>query len=259
MGTSRQESGLLAEGVARFVPEGIDPASLPRSFAFSQPYPALGPLPEAWRSAPHFERAAGWVASFDTDAGTSLYGTGEVAGPLRRDGFVTEAWAKQPFRVDADGSAVPNYDERSPSLYQAHPWVLAVRGDGSAFGVLADTTFRVRIDLREGIRLSSAEPFPIVVIEGCDPQEVLRRLSALSGCMELPPRWTLGYHQCRFSYYPDARVRELAREIRARGVPCDAIWVDIHYMDAYKVFTFEPEGFPDPEAVSYTHLRAHET
>lgn len=254
MGTSHQEPGLLAEGVARFVPAGIDPASLPRSFAFSRPYPALGPLPEAWRSAPRFERSADWVASFDIDDGTSLYGTGEVAGPLRRDGFVTEAWAKQPFRVDADGSAVPNYDERSPSLYQAHPWVLAVRGDGSAFGVLADTTFRARIDLRDGIHISSAEPFPIVVIEGGDPQEVLRRLSALSGCIELPPRWTLGYHQCRFSYYPDARVRELAHEIRTRSVPCDAIWVDIHYMDAYKVFTFEPEGFPDPEGTNeYLH------
>jgi alpha-glucosidase len=254
MSSSNQEPGLLAVGIARFVPDGVDPNSLPPSFALSQPRPAIGPVPPEWRSVPRFDRSTDWEASLAIDERTSLYGTGEVAGPLLRNGFVTEAWATQPFRIEPDGTPVPNYDERSASLYQAHPWVLAVRGDGSAFGVLADTTFRVRIDLREGIRLSSPEPFPLVVIEGCDPHEVLRRLALLTGCIELPPRWTLGYHQCRFSYYPDARVREIADEMRAREVPCDAIWVDIHYMDAYKVFTFDPEGFPDPEGTNdYLH------
>jgi alpha-glucosidase len=179
-----------------------------------------------------------------------------VAGPLLRNGFVTEVWAKQPFRIDEGGTPVPNYDERSPSLYQAHPWVLAVRSDGSAFGVLADTTHRLRIDLRAGIELRSEAPFPVLVIDAESPQTVLRRLGELCGTMPLPPRWTLGYHQCRFSYYPDARVREIADSFRARRIPCDGIWIDIHYMDGYKVFTFDPEGFPDPSATNdYLHRR----
>jgi alpha-glucosidase len=248
---SHQEPGLLARDIARFIPPGVDPSTLPRSFALVEPMPGIGLVPGEWRTAPTFERRPNALtAIISTDPGTSLYATGEVAGPLLRNGFVTECWAKQPFRVEEDGKPVPNYDEKSKSLYHAHPWVLAVRADGSAFGVLADTTYRLEIDLRSGIRLSSAEPFPVIIIEGASPQQVVRRLSDLTGRIELPPRWTLGYHQCRFSYYPDARVRELAREFRERQLPCDVIWVDIHYMDSYEVFTFDPEGFPDPTATN---------
>jgi alpha-glucosidase len=250
-----QDPGLLAEGVARFVPRGVDPSTLPRSFALTEPMPARGPVPDDWATVPQFQRSSEhFVAIIPIEADTSLYGTGEVAGPLLRNGFVTEVWAKQPFRIEDDGTVVPHYDERSKSLYQAHPWVLAVRRDGTAFGVLADTTYRLGIDLREGIRLSCSEPFPVIVIEGASPAELIQRLAVLTGRIELPPHWSLGYHQCRFSYHPDARVRELAREFRKRAIPCDAIWIDIHYMDEYKVFTFDPERFPDPTGTNdYLH------
>ncbi len=242
---------MIQDWAARFVPSGVDASTLPRSFALIDPLPATGPVSHDWPVVPVFERTAeGFGASIAIERGTSLYGTGEVAGPLLRNGYVTEVWAKQPFRFDPDGKPVQNYDDRSRSLYQAHPWVLAVRPDGSAFGVLADTTYRLEIDLRDGIRLRCGQPFPVLVIEGASPQEVARRLSSLTGRIELPPRWSLGYHQCRFSYHPDARVRELARELRARRIPCDVIWIDIHYMDEYKVFTFDPEGFPDPEGTN---------
>jgi alpha-glucosidase len=242
---------MIADGVARFVPPGVDPASLPRSFALVEPLAAQGPISDRWKIAPRFEHGAeGFTASFAIEEGTSLYATGEVAGPLLRNGFVTEVWAKQPFRIEKDGTPVPNYDERSKSLYQAHPWVLAVRSDGSAFGVLGDTTYRLEIDLRSGIHLRCAHPFPLLVIDRSSPQEVAECLAALTGTMAFPPRWTLGYHQCRFSYHPDTRVREIAGEFRARMIPCDVIWIDIHYMDQYKVFTFDPEGFPDPNATN---------
>lgn len=248
---SFQEPGLLADGIARFVPAGMDPSALSRSFALLEPVPARGPVHDAWRVAPQFARAdEAFIATMSIEAGTSLYGTGEVAGPLLRNGFMTECWATQPFRVDEDGTIVQHYDERSKSLYQVHPWVLAVRADGSAFGVLADTTYRLTIDLRDGIGLRSMHPFALIVIEGASPQEVVKRLAELTGRIELPPHWALGYQQCRFSYYPDARVREVAREFRARRIPCDVIWIDIHYMDRYKVFTFDAKRFPDPKATN---------
>ena len=254
---SYRDPGLLADGVARFVPAGVDPSRFAPSFAVRELVIPRASVPDSWRSMPRFELGSDHcVATITVDTGTSLYATGEVAGPLLRNGFVTECWAKQPFRIDPDGTVVPHYDERSRSLYQAHPWVLAVRADGTAFGALADTTYRLEIDLRDGIRFACAEPFPVIVIEGTSPQEVVQRLAALTSRIELPPRWTLGYHQCRFSYYPEARVRELAREFRDRAIPCDVIWIDIHYMDEYKVFTFDPERFPDPAATNgYLHER----
>jgi alpha-glucosidase len=66
----------------------------------------------------------------------------------------------------------------------------------------------------------------------------------------MPPRWALGYHQCRYSYNPEARVREIAQEFRDRDIPCDVIWLDIDYMDEYRVFTFDKRQFPDPRRLN---------
>ena len=44
------------------------------------------------------------------------------------------------------------------------------------------------------------------------------------------------------------------RSFATRAIPCDVIWIDIHYMDEYKVFTFDPERFPDPDGTNdYLH------
>jgi alpha-glucosidase len=75
---------------------------------------------------------------------------------------------------------------------------------------------------------------------------VLARYSRLTGRTALPPRWALGYQQSRYSYYPDTMVTNLATEFRKRNIPGDAIYLDIHYMDGYRVFTWSPENFPHP-------------
>ncbi len=75
---------------------------------------------------------------------------------------------------------------------------------------------------------------------------VLERYTELTGRMRLPPLWALGYQQSRWSYTPDARVREVASEFRRRRIPCDVIHLDIHYMDGYRCFTWHPQRFPDP-------------
>lgn len=177
----------------------------------------------------------------------SLYGTGEVSGRLLRNGRTVVCW-------NTDSYA---YGDDTKSLYQSHPWVLAVRQDGTAFGVLADTTYRCTIDLTSGIHFrAEGPPFPVIHIEGETPQEVIIRLTDLVGRITMPPKWAVGYHQCRYSYYPDARVREIADEFRSRDLPCDVIWMDIDYMDGFRCFTFSPEHFPDPSATNaYLHER----
>jgi alpha-glucosidase len=200
---------------------------------------APGAEPEAPAVKPRFYRVSGRPAVFlDVPEGTDLYGTGEVYGPLRRNGTRTVAW-----NHDAYG-----YGAVTPHLYQSHPWVLAVRPDGTAFGVLADTSWRTLIDLKSGILFVANGPeFPVIVIDRESPQAVLRGLAELCGAMDLPPLWALGYHQCRYSYTPDDRVREIAREFRSRDIPCDVVWLDIDYMDGYRSFTFDPVDFPRPD------------
>ena len=64
--------------------------------------------------------------------------------------------------------------------------------------------------------------------------------------MPLPPRWALGYNQCRYSYYPESKVRLIADTFRDKQIPADVIWLDIHYLDGYNPFTWDKERFPDP-------------
>ncbi len=237
--------GELVEGpskpVARFVAPSFTEADAVATFALKAPLKKGGELPADYKVKPQFGKTGGTddrhIVHIPIEAGTSLYGTGEVAGPLKRNGFSVETW-----NTDAYG-----YDINSPSLYQSHPWVLAVRADGTAFGVLVDTTWRTQIDLSAGItfRAQGKAP-PVYIIDRSSPQEVVTALTELIGPMPLPPKWALGYHQCRYSYFPEARVREIAEGFRSRKMPASVIWFDIDYMDKYKTFTFDKGHFPDP-------------
>lgn len=155
------------------------------------------------------------------------------------------------------------YDESFESLYQSHPWVLIVHQDGSATGVFVDSTYRTVIHLREeegesdqmGVYfLSEADKGPpcVYLFPCSSPVEVIQELCHFTGNMELPPKWALGYQQCRYSYFPDTEVEKIAKGFRERNIPCDVIWIDIHYMDKYKCFTFDPERFPNPKQLNDT-------
>ena len=251
-----QSEGLLSEGIARFAPKDVSCSTIPGSMALVEPRLTRGSIPADWRTTPTLATDGGtYRATIAIEAGTSLYGTGETAGPLLRNGAITETWAEAPWRSPAPMGMSPlEYDDEFLNLYQAHPWILAVRADGSSFGVLADTTYRARIDLSNGIAFSVEAPFPVIVIEAATPQEVLTKLGELTGTMELPPLWALGYQQARWSYVPDTKVREIADEFRSRSIPCDVLWVDIDYMDEFRIFTFDEERFPDPSGLNdYLH------
>jgi alpha-glucosidase len=237
----------LGDGLAFFLPADLPPARVPHSFALLEPARPGGALPAGWRVTPQFSFSENRTrATIAIEAGTSLYGTGEVTGPLQRNGRTVTLWNTDNFRYEKNAGL---------RLYQSHPWVLAVRADGTAFGVIADTTWGTELSLNGSIEFSSDGPsFLILVIDRASPQAVLGELARLTGHMPLPPLWALGYQQCRWSYQPAARVREIADSFRSRQIPCDVLWMDIDYMDGFRVFTFSPKEFPDPRGLNaYLH------
>ena len=174
----------LGPNVTRFYDDDADIGSLPMSLSMETTPTVLGTAEGPFAIRPVFFNSGGrHVALIDIDDNVSLYGTGEIAGPLLRNGKTTEAW-------NTDAYA---YGAGNPSLYQSHPWVLGVREDGTAFGVLADTTFRCQIDLSIEILFAAEGPeFPIYVFEGDTPQEVITRLTDFIGRIQMPPMWALG-------------------------------------------------------------------
>ena len=244
-----EKSEIIGTRIARFWPAGTDIANVPASLLLKEPRQAAGPVPSEWQLQPQFgtfldKRYAYLNIAPEID----LYGTGEVTGSLLRNG-------KKIILFNKDNVVYQKPDQ----LYQTHPWVLGVRPDGSAFGVIFDSTWMATLDLRAGILFTTtadAQDFPVIIMEGESPQAVMNQLADLTGTMEMPPRWALGYQQCRWSYNPDARVREIADTFRAKRIPCDVIWMDIDYMDGFRIFTFDKNQFPDPKATNdYLHAQ----
>jgi alpha-glucosidase len=82
---------------------------------------------------------------------------------------------------------------------------------------------------------------------GPEIKKILGRYADLTGHMPMPPLWALGNQQSRWSYYPDTMAEEVVRQYRQRDLPLDVLHLDIDYMQGYRVFTFDPNRFPNPK------------
>lgn len=232
-------SGIVGNAIVKFIPEGFDSSKAP-SLILKKEVSITGAIPRNWKISPVFSLKDGKAkAVISLKEEVSLYGGGEVTGPLLRNGQRIRLW-----NTDTGAYGV---DEGS-RLYQAHPWVMGLRKDGTAFGVLFDSFWKSELRTESDQITFDTEGalFNVYVIDRKSPQEVLKGLAELTGTIDLPPRWSLGYQQCRFSYGTEERVREIADTFREKKLPCDVIWMDIDYMDGYRVFTFNPKTFPDP-------------
>jgi alpha-glucosidase len=173
--------------------------------------------------------------------GERFFGCGERTAGLEKTGSHQVFW-----NVDPPAGHTASFN----NLYTSIPFVLSLR-DGRAYGLLFDSTGRVEIDL------AKADPDRVVyeaaggdlvyyVFCGPAPRDVLDRYTALTGRTPMPPLWALGNQQSRWSYASADELRAVAAGFRERDIPCDALYLDIDYMDGYRVFTWDRERFPDP-------------
>ncbi|MCG6137743.1 MAG: DUF4968 domain-containing protein [Nostoc sp. LLA-1] len=170
-----------------------------------------------------------------------FYGFGERTGFLDKRSEVKTNWT-----VDA-----LDYDALTNEMYQAIPFFMALRPE-VGYGVFCNSTFWSQFDI--GVEQpdvwkmeTHGGELDYYIIYGPEPAQILQTYTQLTGRMPLPPKWSLGYHQCRWSYDSETVVRELAREFRQRRIPCDVIHLDIDYMHGYRVFTWSPKRFSHPE------------
>lgn len=242
-----QSAFLAGDAIAVFYPADFDSTQTLPSLMIEKKLVPRSDVPSDWKIVPQFRVEGGKsVVEIPYGSGVDLYGTGEVTGSLRRNDTEVELWNTDNYGYTKAGGK---------RLYQSHPWIMGVRSDGSAFGILADNTWKQSFNLKNPITIiSDGPPFRVIVIEKESPQELVKALAELTGKIELPPLWALGYQQCKFSYFPDSKVKEIAYEFRKRNIPCDVIWMDIDYMQSFKVFTFNPGYFPDPAGLNdYLH------
>ena len=172
--------------------------------------------------------------------GEYFYGLGDKSCDLNLRGRRFQLW----------GSDTYAYGPETDPLYKNVPFYLSLCR-GRSYGIFFDNTFRTGFDFgseKPNVTtfLAQGGEMNYYFIHGETPIEVVRRYTRLTGLPEMPPLWALGYHQCKWSYYPEAAVRNIARGFRDRKIPCDALYLDIDYMDGYRCFTWDAERFPTP-------------
>ncbi|MDN5216799.1 glycoside hydrolase family 31 protein [Fulvivirgaceae bacterium BMA12] len=170
-----------------------------------------------------------------------FYGLGDKPSDLNLRGKRYSNW----------GSDTYGYQKDRDPLYRNIPFYLGLH-HGVGYGILFDNTFKSYFDFgKEDPDVASfwadGGELCYYFIHGPQLLEVVQKYSDLTGRHKLPPQWALGYHQCRWSYYPESTVKDLAHNFRVKKIPCDAIYLDIDYMDGYRCFTWNKDHFPDPK------------
>ncbi|UJP64545.1 glycoside hydrolase family 31 protein [Mongoliitalea daihaiensis] len=168
-------------------------------------------------------------------------GLGEKTGGLNRAGSAYTNWNTDYF----------GYGIGDDPLYMSIPFYIGIHQD-RAYGIFFDNTHKTIFNFG-----ASNNRFIYYSADDGDMDyyffheekvaDIIQAYCKLTGTMEMPPLWSLGFQQCRYSYYPDSEVLTLAKTFRDKQMPADVIYLDIHHMDKYKVFTFDPVKFSDPQ------------
>ncbi len=172
--------------------------------------------------------------------GERFVGLGEKTGPLDRRGNGYQNWNTDHFA----------YDIEADPLYASIPFYIGIHGDLS-YGVFVDNSYKSHFNFG-----ASNNRFSSFSVDSGDMNyyffsgsvtDIIQSYTWLTGRMSLPPIWSIGYQQCRYSYYPDTEVLDVAKKFRDKDIPADVIVLDIHYMDQYKIFSWDKERFPYPD------------
>lgn len=188
---------------------------------------------------PSFKDEEGNVYISKVNDCLAYYGLGEKGGDLNKKGCYTEN-----FNTDD-----PETDDDSITYYKTIPFYVALKEE-STYGIFFDNSFRSYFDMGKemGDRIffgAIGGQIQYYFIPGENIKEVVKNYTALTGRMEMPPLWSLGYQQCRFSYFSQEEVRELVKTFEEKDIPLDVVYLDIDYMDGFRVMTFKTPNFDD--------------
>ena len=170
-----------------------------------------------------------------------LYGLGEHSDPFR---LPTTNYSRTLWNRDA-GGAPPG-----ENLYGSHPIYFDHRFDAGTHGVflLNSNGMAIKIDKHNGYQYLEYNTLGGILdfyfLAGPSPTDVSRQYADIVGRPTTPPYWALGFHQCRFGMKSIEEVEEVAANYSRAGIPLEAMWIDIDYMDRNRVFSLDPESFP---------------
>lgn len=169
-----------------------------------------------------------------------FYGMGEKYGHLNflnreTNHFATDVLGVSPIHTSVQReyhTAMPFYIGVNPSL---------------TYGIYYDNTYKTHFDFNKSnqgiVFKADGGHLDYYLMTGQNVDSVVQSYSKITGKMPLPRRDFLGYQQCRWSYKSKAELMAVARRMYKEEIPCDVFYLDIDYMEDYKVFTTDPKAF----------------
>lgn len=168
-----------------------------------------------------------------------FFGLGDKPGPLDRAGEAFTLWNTDSF----------GWQESTDPIYKSIPYFIDL-SHGRALGVFLDNTWRSNFDF--GRAKPSEYTFGALngaldyyLIYGPDPKQVVTTWAWMTGPTPLPPLWSLGFQQSRYTYFPESQLREVASQFRKDRIPCDVLWLDIDFQHNNWPFTVNEQAFRD--------------
>ncbi|BCU69951.1 alpha-glucosidase MalA [Stygiolobus caldivivus] len=142
------------------------------------------------------------------------------------------------------------YQKFHDPLYINIPFMISVV-EGKATGYFVNSAsllvFDIGFEDYGKVRVKVPEEgVELYILEGPTIEKVLERYSLLVGKPFLPPKWAFGYMISRYSYYPQDKIVELIDLLKGDGFPVEAVFLDIDFMDSFKLFTWHKKRFYDP-------------
>ena len=197
-----------------------------------------------------------WVFAFRFREEDRFYGLGEKHLGFELSNVRTKFW-----NTDEFGDFPPEMTDhgRPDPSYSSFP-VLIVKHAGLWAAIIIDNPHGVFVNtgadepmFQPGGAVFTPELFfgsrdgapDIWFMADETPAGLVRKIQALQGRTPLPPVWALGHQQCRWGYRGPDDLTVIADGFAKHGIPNDGLWLDIDYMDGYRVFTTSPQHFGD--------------
>lgn len=174
-----------------------------------------------------------------------------LGNTVAADGTITS----EPYRLyNLD---VPYYELDKPlGLYGSVPLLIGRDGQSSA-AVFWHNSSETYVDASGGVSTSGkkshwyseAGQLDMFLLPGPSVREVYRQYLWLTGNPAMPQYFSLGYHQCRYSYMSDEDARGVNAGFEKHDIPYDVLWLDIDHTDGKRYFTWNNKTFPDPKGL----------
>jgi alpha-glucosidase len=182
----------------------------------------------------------GWQHQAELHPFEAVYGLGLRAANLNLRGHHFTAWNTDPGGV---------YNPGDDPLYFSIPTYIGLSPPGS-YLIFYENYHRGEFDFTKFAKARFSDGALQYYLFIDTLPNVLAEYLELTGRPPLPPRWSLGYHQSRWGYKTEAEIRELVDKFQQNDLPLDVVHLDIDYMDGYRVFTIDPDRFPDLPGLS---------